>query len=444
MKKIISIILTAIFVFSALPASAQEKKIKLGNVFILGDSYSTFEGYMPANHGSFYNPAQYPERSDVTKVEETWWRLLIDNTDSKLVLNSSWSGTAICHTGPDGQNFSGISFAARLDNYIEKNFFVGNKIDTFLLFGGTNDSGFNCPLGTIQYSDWTKEDLFNALPAFSYVLHKVKTELSDTRLVVILNDSIKGELKDNYKIICDYYGVEYMEIPYIDKMTGHPTVVGMKQIYSALMGFFTENPENTKVPQTELETVFRFPFTDVPENAWYRKDVENAYRKGLINGRSLTTFDPAGSMSYSEAIKLAACIHQLHFENEVTLTNGVSPAPWFSTFMEYALKNGIIDTDMSDKAYKKITRQDFAKIFYRSLPESEFSKINEIADNAIPDVKTIDEGAAEIYGFYRAGVLTGSDRYGRFNPTSQITRSEVAAILTRMFDKEARKAITLS
>ena len=36
--------------------------------------------------------------------------------------------------------------------------------------------------------------------------------------------------------------------------------------------------------------------------------------------------------------------------------------------------------------------------------------INAVADNAIPDVKSDDASAKEIYTFYRAGILTGSGR----------------------------------
>jgi hypothetical protein len=66
-----------------------------------------------------------------------------------------------------------------------------------------------------------------------------------------------------------------------------------------------------------------------------------------------------------------------------------------------------------------------------------------VADNAIPDVKMGDKYADEIYEFYRAGILTGNDAAGTFAPDSNIKRSEVAAILIRMFDVSARQSVTL-
>ena len=186
---------------------------------------------------------------------------------------------------------------------------------------------------------------------------------------------------------------------------------------------------------------YTFPFTDVAEGAWYRKDVETAHKNGLVNGKSDTMFYPDDNMTYAEAVKLACAMHQLYHDKKVTLTAGSSV--WYSTYMSYALEKGIIEIDLTAVADEKITRSDFVKIFYAALPASEYTVINEVADNAIPDVSLSAKSAKEIYAFYRAGILVGSDHEGTFNPESNIIRSEVAAILTRMFDGSARKTITL-
>ena len=89
-----------------------------------------------------------------------------------------------------------------------------------------------------------------------------------------------------------------------------------------------------------------------------------------------------------------------------------------------------------------ITRAEFVHIFHGA--EEAYKAINTVADNAIPDVKATDKFAAEIYEFYRAGILTGSDAKGTFHVTSEIKRSEAAAILLRMFEASARKSITMN
>ena len=77
------------------------------------------------------------------------------------------------------------------------------------------------------------------------------------------------------------------------------------------------------------------------------------------------------------------------------------------------------------------------------MPSSQYTQKNTVADNAIPDVKTSDSYAKEIYAFYRAGILIGSDGAGTFYPDSSIKRSEVAAVVTRMYEADARKEINL-
>jgi len=77
------------------------------------------------------------------------------------------------------------------------------------------------------------------------------------------------------------------------------------------------------------------------------------------------------------------------------------------------------------------------------LPIKALEAINNIADGALYDVSH-DYRANSIYTLYRAGILTGNDKYGTFNPNSTILRSEVAAIVTRMANKSLRKTFTLS
>ena len=197
----------------------------------------------------------------------------------------------------------------------------------------------------------------------------------------------------------------------------------------------------TPVPKTGDGDDFVFPFSDVPADAWYRPDVEAACKSGLINGKTATTFEPGANITFAEVIKLAACLHQLYHNGTVTLE--VGKGDWYATYMTYALEHGIITADLSAEADIMASRADFVNIFYGAIAESEYAVINEVADNAIPDVKLSDPYAARIYAFYRAGILIGSDAAGTFNPESNIQRSEVAAILTRMLTASARRSIEL-
>ena len=111
--------------------------------------------------------------------------------------------------------------------------------------------------------------------------------------------------------------------------------------------------------------------------------------------------------------------------------------------MDFASQNRIT-TKIYQNYNAKITRSEFVSIFYAALPVTEYAVINSVASDAIPDIKTSDSNSTQIYSFYRAGILTGSDTKGTFYPYNNIKRSEVAAIVTRMFEKTARKSIILS
>lgn len=182
------------------------------------------------------------------------------------------------------------------------------------------------------------------------------------------------------------------------------------------------------------------PFTDVPIDSWYYNDVVSAAERGLINGMTASTYVPSGTLTTAQCIKLAACMHQLWHSGNVTLANS-SSGPWYGTYVDYALENGIISAGMQDYD-AVIDRLEFVKIFYRALPGSCFEEINTVSDGAIPDMPESDDGAYEVYVFYRAGILTGYDD-GSFDPAGSISRAEVAAIMNRMFDPEARRMFTL-
>ena len=73
-----------------------------------------------------------------------------------------------------------------------------------------------------------------------------------------------------------------------------------------------------------------------------------------------------------------------------------------------------------------------------SFPDEALEPINQIADGYVPDVKMDAAYSNAIYRLYRAGILTGNDDKGTFSPDSNIMRSEVAAIISRMANEEKR------
>ena len=65
---------------------------KARTLAILGDSYSTFEGWLPEGNYIYYPNENVP---DMTRAEDTWWQLLIAKRGFRLLINDSSSGTTV-------------------------------------------------------------------------------------------------------------------------------------------------------------------------------------------------------------------------------------------------------------------------------------------------------------------------------------------------------------
>ena len=56
------------------------------NIFIIGDSYSTYKGYIPEGYSCYYSN----ERTDapiIKGVEKTWWKILAKENDLKFAVD---------------------------------------------------------------------------------------------------------------------------------------------------------------------------------------------------------------------------------------------------------------------------------------------------------------------------------------------------------------------
>ena len=177
-------------------------------------------------------------------------------------------------------------------------------------------------------------------------------------------------------------------------------------------------------------------FADVAGDKWYSDYVSGAVRMGLVNGFEDDTFRPDSELTYAQAITLAARINVFYqgFDKTSLFTQ---TTPWYDTYVSYAKANGI-PWDFPDYN-KPVTRRDFVHIFRAAMPDSEYAVINEIPSGAIPDVTAKSTYASDIYLFYRAGILTGSDANHNFYPDKTIRRSEVAAIVCRMLNIDRKE-----
>lgn len=253
MKK--NILLALVSVLALSPAFASEPL----RIAILGDSYSTFEAHMsPAINECWYFPENSPRRNkvnDVTTVEQTWWKLLIKDLGATLVQNNSYSGATIAFRGyvrqqenaNDGHSlrpghnadFSPRSFITRAVNLADS---IG-AADVILVFGGTNDSWADTPVGTYQWGKWSRADLFTFRPAMARLCHDLQELYPTSRVIFIINDGLRSEVVESIHTISAYYGMEHIDLQGIEKQSGHPSQKGMRAIADQVIAHLSQSAQ---------------------------------------------------------------------------------------------------------------------------------------------------------------------------------------------------------
>ena len=210
---------------------------------IFGDSYSTYEGCIPEGYATYYLKNKLPpeEPQDAIKnmeLESTWWMRLIKATGAELVQNNSWSGSSVCYTGYSGDCSHSSSFIYRYRQLKEQGFFLQSELDTIIVFGGTNDSWSNSPIGELQLSDWKEEDLFAVLPAFAHFMRVLCDDLPKVRKLFVINTELKESITDGIEALAKHFGIETVKLSEVDKLFGHPTAHGMEQIFEQVLPHF--------------------------------------------------------------------------------------------------------------------------------------------------------------------------------------------------------------
>lgn len=226
-KSIISFLLLAV----CLGAMSQSKSSAAykPSVSILGDSYSTYADYVEPDTNLVWYPFADARKNNVTKVEETWWHILINRMGYKLCKNNSYSGSTIGYHGYNNEDYRLRSFENRADD-------LGGP-DIILIFGGTNDSWSGTKVGEYKYADWNTEELYTYRPALAKMLEYMKKRYINVNLYFILNSELREDITQSTLEICGHYGIPVIALHDIEKQMGHPSVKGMQEIASQVEAF---------------------------------------------------------------------------------------------------------------------------------------------------------------------------------------------------------------
>ena len=199
---------------------------------ILGDSISTFQGYIPDGYLS-----QYPF-GDVTSVDMTYWGKLISKDKMVLEVNNSWAGTLLSKW----ENQVDISLCddRRLSN-------LGNP-DIILIFGGTNDYGYKDRWRTIGdlNLEGTTLDVTVFKPALQYTVQYLQKKYPKA-LICFLIPLQRGRYHEYGDEILDYpskNGLGLFEFQYRDAIKEVANIYGCEVIDTNKCGITYYNGTN--------------------------------------------------------------------------------------------------------------------------------------------------------------------------------------------------------
>ncbi len=204
--------------------------MQFGKIGILGDSYSAYQGSIPAQYEAYYPNEAVP---DVTDISQMWWHIVAKKSNSQVVVNSSYSGTCIARTSYEGRVNEKASFTYRLRQDIDL-----TKIDRLFVLGGTNDCWADSPLGEIKFENITDDDLLCTLPSLSYIFDYVRQVAPSVAITFVVNTDLKEQFVEFAQIICKHYDVDCVVLRDIDKSNRHPSAKGMQQIATQILDFY--------------------------------------------------------------------------------------------------------------------------------------------------------------------------------------------------------------
>ena len=175
-----------------------------------------------------------------------------------------------------------------------------------------------------------------------------------------------------------------------------------------------------------------FPFTDVPENAYYYAAVVWAVNNRVTEGTSATTFSPGGACTRAEA---AAFLWRAMGSPEPAGTvcpfTDVSGDAWYCRAVLWAAEKGIIE-GTGETAFspdRTVTRAEAAALLWRAAGSPSADGNNPFADVA----SGAYYGSAVLWA--AAQKITEGTGKAAFSPDAPCTRAQIVTLLWRWLGK---------
>ncbi len=308
MKKILALILTLVLLVGVLSpltctvgaASNNETNNYKGKVIsIMGDSISTFAGYIPVADGfNLQHYTRYPQDNLLTDVNETWWMQVLTRLDAKLGVNESWRSTEIYNyiDGEVNSTYDGTKACMASTTRIQ-NLGSNGTPDVILFYGGTNDITQRRRVGTFDPSsvpaevDLTSVKWDTVADAYVDAIMRMQYYYPDALIVAmfpaVTSSNTKSVIKpytEMFTAVCDHFGVPHLDLRESGVTTSHlpdgthPNAAGMDLITEAVLKLLNEC--EIEAGETTVHSI--------THNLSGAKS-SRGYYKGVTHGKAYTT-----------------------------------------------------------------------------------------------------------------------------------------------------------
>ncbi len=184
--------------------------------------------------------------------------------------------------------------------------------------------------------------------------------------------------------------------------------------------------QDTETDQTEASQ-----FSDHASVSWAEESINAMAQRGIINGRTETTFEPNAPVKRAEFVKMLLLSFDLYHEGSAASFNDVSEADWYYSYAACAQENGIVtgDDEGNFNGEDPISREDAAVMLDRVMEKTGVVISSGQVTEDFSDQDQISSYAAfRVERLHRQGVISGVGD-NLFAPKNSTTRAEAAKML---------------
>ena len=184
------------------------------------------------------------------------------------------------------------------------------------------------------------------------------------------------------------------------------------------------------------ETPPKNPFNDVNSDDWYYGYAIDVYYNDIMLGKGDGGFHPNDNITRAEFVTVLCRMSDTEYVgygDSLTFPDAPKDA-WYADYAGWAEKHGIVKgyPDGSFRPNALITRQEMAVLLDRFISFKLIRSLKDPKIDIFTDAFDIPDWAAKSVEELREFGLISGDENGRFNPTANATRAELAKISSQL------------